>query len=398
MKVVAVETLRPQVQPNLLFVRLHTDDGRIGLGEAFFGACTVESYIHESVCPVLLGMADPTPERVGAELAPYAGYQGAGAEVRGNAAIDLALWDLVGQGAGLPLAALFGGPVRASLPVYNTCAGSGYVGSSTRQRSDNWGVDAPGSRYEDLQAFLTRPGELALELQAEGFTGMKIWPFDTAAEKTGGNKITRSDLDAGLAIVAAVRDAVGTDLDLMIELHGLWKWPVAAQILRALEPYQPFWVEDPVRPDAVEGYAALAAEVAVPIAAGETLTGRRGFLPLLQRNALDVAIIDVQWCGGMTESRKVAALADTFGVPVAPHDCTGPVSLAAGVHLALSAPNGVVQEVVRAFLRTWYSELVEGIPEIVDGQVLAPTAPGHGVRLRAGLAESAAVERRVSSP
>ncbi|WP_406053720.1 hypothetical protein [Kribbella sp. NBC_00889] len=126
-----METIRPRIQPNLMFLRLHTDDGRVGLGEAFFGARAVEAYIHESAAEVVLQAEDATPEAMAQALTPYLGFQGAGAEVRGNAAVDLALWDLLGQYAGLPLAALLGGPVRTSVPIYNTCAG---LGTSARAR------------------------------------------------------------------------------------------------------------------------------------------------------------------------------------------------------------------------------------------------------------------------
>lgn len=123
MRITAVETVRPSIQPNLVFVLLHTNDGRTGLGEAFFGGRTVEAYLHESAAEVLLGAADPTPESMARALASYTGFAGAGVETRGNGAIDLALWDLIGQEAGLPLVRLFGGPVQESLPTYNTCAG-----------------------------------------------------------------------------------------------------------------------------------------------------------------------------------------------------------------------------------------------------------------------------------
>lgn len=222
---------------------------------------------------------------------------------------------------------------------------------------------------------------------------MKVWPFDRAAEATGGTDISPSELGRGLAVIEAIREEVGFDMKLMVELHGLWNRRGATAILQALTEYRPYWVEDPMRPDAVDALAALSADVDVPIATGETLVGRRGFLPLLERGAVDVVTVDVQWTGGLTEARKVAALADTYGVPVAPHDCTGPTTLAACVHLTQSVPNGLIQETVRAFLRTWYAELVEGLPPIVDGRIAATEAPGHGVRLRNDLGEA---ERRVS--
>lgn len=394
----AIETLRPAVQPNLLFVLIHDSDGAVGLGEAFFGSRAVEAYIHESAAEVLLGAEDPSPERISAALIPYTGFQGAGAEVRGNAAIDLALWDLLGQRAGQPLVTLFGGPVRSELPIYNTCAGPGYVSTSTRQESGNWGVpvDRSAGAFEDLNAFLTRPAQLARELYDEGIRGMKIWPFDRAAEASHGTHISATGLADGLKIVEAIRGEVGEAMNLLIELHGLWNRRGATTIVQALTPYQPYWVEDPIRPDAVDALARLTAEVDVPIATGETVVGRRGFMPLLAAGAVDVVTVDVQWTGGLTEARKIASLADGYGIPIAPHDCTGPATLAACVHLSMSAPNGMIQETVRAFLHTWYAELVEGLPEFADGIVLPPTRPGHGVTLRPGLTESGQLERRIT--
>ncbi len=396
MRLTALETLRPDFQPNVLLLRLHTDDGAVGLGETFFSPDAVEAYLHSVVAPALLDRTDPRPERISRLLAPYVGYQGGGVETRALGAVDIALWDLLGRQAGLPVTDLLGGPVRDDIDVYNTCAGPGYIATSGRQESANWGVGDAG-RYEDLEAFLHRPAALAKELLAEGIGGMKVWPFDTAAERTAGNEISPAELDAGLRCLAAIRDSVGLDMRLMVELHGLWNRPTAERICAAVAPYQPFWVEDPVRGDQVEAFSRLASRVDVPIATGETCIGRRGFLPLLQSGALDVVTVDVQWTGGITEARKVAALADTYGVPIAPHDCTGPVSFAACVHLVMSQPNSLIQETVRAFLRTWYADLVVGLPEVVDGRIAPTREPGLGLRLVDGLADRADVRRRIST-
>ncbi len=397
--VVALETVRPRVQPNVLFVRVHGADGEVGLGESFFGSRAVEAYLHESVADALFACADPAPERVAATLRPYVGYQGAGVEVRGNAAVDLALWDLLGRRSGLPIARLLGGPVRDRVGIYNTCAGSAYVSRSTRQESANWGRSAAGApqrALDDLDAFLERPAELARELWDEGTRGMKVWPFDRAAERSGGTHITADELAAGVAVLEAVRAEVGSAMELMVELHGLWDRRCATLICEAVEPLRPFWVEDPLRADAVDALARLRRDVGVAIATGETCVGRRGFAPLLARGALDVATVDVQWTGGLTEAHKVAALADTYAVPVAPHDCTGPVTFAACCHLVLSQPNGLIQETVRAFLRTWYDDLVEGLPQVADGFVTLSDAPGHGVRLREDVLRPAAAERTIT--
>lgn len=396
MRIVEVETIRAAIQPNILFVLLKTDDGAEGLGEAFFAAQAVEAYIHETVAPVLLKLPDVTPEAAAIALRPYLGYASSGIETRGNGAVDLALWDLLGKRAGLSLARLLGGPVRPVLETYNTCAGADYVRTSTRQSSDNWGVGHDASKWEDLDAFLNRPAELARELRDEGITGMKVWPFDRAAERTNGTEISNAELSAALNVLSEIRGAVGTDMRLMVELHGLWQLPAATRILRALEEFDPFWVEDPIRPDHVDALIELRRRTRVPIATGETTTGRRGFLPLLQGGVIDYATVDLQWSGGLVEARKVASLADAYGVPIAPHDCTGPATLAACIHLAASQPNGVIQETVRAFLRTWYAELVEGLPEVVGGTVEVPETPGHGVSLRQSFLDSEAAIRRVS--
>ena len=399
-RIVALETVRPVAQPNVLFVRLHSEDGLVGLGESFFGARAVEAYLHESAADVLLSANETSPEGIATALRPYVGFQGAGAELRGNAAVDLALWDLLGHQAGAPLVRLLGGPVRERIGVYNTCAGSGYVSRSTRQESANWGlagVGEPRDRYDDLNAFLERPAELARELWDEGIGGMKVWPFDRSAELSGGTHISRGELDRGLSVLEAVRAEVGLDMLLMVELHGLWDRRSATTICEAVAPFEPYWVEDPLRPDAVDALDRLHHDVGVTIATGETCFGRRGFAPLLARGAIDVATVDIGWSGGMTEARKVAAMADTYAVPIAPHDCGGPVSFAACCHLVLSQPNGLIQETVRAFLRTWYDELVEGLPVVADGAVVLRDAPGHGVRLREELLSTAAAERTVST-
>ncbi|MFE6738673.1 mandelate racemase/muconate lactonizing enzyme family protein [Streptomyces tubercidicus] len=395
MRIEALETLRPQFQNNLCVVVVHTDDGQTGLGDTFLQSAAVEAYLHDHVAPLLLGREDPSPEAVAALLAPYVGFQAGGVEVRGNGAVDMALWDLLGKRTGRPVAQLLGGPVRDSIDVYNTCAGPDYIQQTSRQTSANWG-DAPSGEYEDLRSFLTRPGALAKELYEEGLRGMKIWPFDRAAEASAGTRIRPGELSAALDIVGEIRDAVGMDMDLMIELHGLWSRRAAVEICRALEPFRPFWVEDPIRPDAIDAIGALCEEVGVPIALGETALGRRGFLPLLQRGKISYATLDVQWTGGITEARKIAGIAEAFAVPIAPHDCTGPVTLAACFHLSMAQPNALFQETVRAYLRTWYPRVVTGLPQIHEGKAVLSDEPGLGLHLATGLREDGATRRRIS--
>lgn len=384
MKITALETLRPAFQKNLCVLVLHTDDGIQGIGDVFFQSHAVESYLHGHVAPLIVGRSDPSPEAIAALLSPYVGFQGGGVETRANGAIDIALWDLLGKTVGLSVARVLGGPLATSIPVYNTCAGPEYIQETSRQATANWGAGQYGE-LEDLQAFFDRPGELAKDLYAEGLRGMKVWPFDAAAEASHGTRITAGQLDRALAVVGEIRDAVGFDMDLMVELHGLWSQRMATQICRELAPFKPFWVEDPIRPDSIDALVALSEQVDVPLATGETVVGSRGFLPLLQRAKISYATVDVQWTGGITEARKVAAMADAFSTAVAPHDCTGPITLAACFQLAAAQPNAVVQETVRAYLRTWYPKVVTGLPEISDGVATFSTEPGLGVELHPDL-------------
>lgn len=380
MKIVAVETLVSPIQPNVCVVGLTSDEGLRGWGETFYGAPAVESYVHHEAAFRLLELPGASPEGAAEVLAPYVGYQGSGAEMRANSAIDIALWDLLGKRAGLPLRELFGGAVQDSVLLYNTCAGSRYVSTESRQSSTNWGLSGPRQgKHEDLWAFLNEPARLARELVSIGMPGMKVWPFDLAAESNRGDH--RADLREGLRVLEAIRNEVGHDIELYLELHSLWTLPGAKRLLKAVEEFEPTWVEDPIRADKVEPLMELNRSTALPIATGESLTGRRGFKPLLDGAALDVAIVDLGWTGGITEARKIAALADIYGVPVAPHDCTGPFSLSAALHWVSSSPNGMVQEYSRAFYESWYQEFVDELPVIEGGRMRPSDRPGLGMEL-----------------
>ena len=396
MRLKSLTTVRTVAQRNLCFVILELDDGVSGLGESFYAAEAVETYLHTSVAPILFGLEDVSPEAVAQALRPYTGYQGSGVETRANGAVDVALWDLLGKESGLSLSALLGGKPAVDVPVYNTCAGARYMSATSFQNVSNWGVE-DADEYEDLYAFLTRPGKLARELLELGFLGMKVWPFDEAAERSGGNDIDSEGLRFGIDVISAIREEVGDAMEVMVELHGLWSPRPARTILSALEPFEIYWVEDPIRADNVKGLVNLKAETEIPIAVGETVAGQRHFRRMLEASALDVATVDIGWTGGLTEARKVASACESYGIPIAPHDCTGPVSLAVASHLTNVASNGLIQEVARAFLHTWYRDLVDGLPELRDGRLVMRNGPGHGVNLREDVAAQEGVVVRESS-
>lgn len=394
MIITRLETVRIDERPNLLWLLVHTDEGLTGLGETFFHARTVETYIHEFIAPRVIGRNPLEIDALSRDLTGILGFRSTGAEMRGNSAFDIALWDIFGKSAGMPVAQMLGGFTRDSIRTYNTCAGTDYIKTTEGQVSSNYGKGI--ADLDDLDAFLTRADELALSLLEEGITAMKIWPFDMAAEKTHGTYISSEDLRTGLEPFEKIRRAVGDKMDVMVEFHSLWQLLPAIQIARALAPYGTFWHEDPIKMDSLSSLRRYAEASPAPICASETLGSRWAFRDLVETGVAGVVMLDISWCGGLSEARKIASMAETWHLPVAPHDCTGPVVLTASTHLSLNAPNAVFQESVRAFYRTWYRDLVTALPEVRNGMITVPPGAGLGLELNPELDRAFTVSRQVS--
>lgn len=345
-----------------LWVRIHTSDGLVGLGETFPAVAAEKAVVLGDLAPVLIGR-DPTDiEALWRDMFNAVQFRGwGGAEIRAISAVDLALWDLLGKAANLPVFRLLGGRCWESIRVYNTC-------------------------YDDKFSFLTQPVELARDLAARGIRGMKIWPFDEAAEASNGTDISGADLKRALQPFEQIRKAVGERMDIHVEFHSLWQLPAAIRIAQALEPFQPYWYEDPIKMNNLDALADYARRTRVWVTASETLGTRWAFRELFQKQAVSVCMLDVGWTGGLSEAKKIATMAEAYALPVAPHDCTGPVLLTASVHLAMNCPNTLVQEVVRAFYYDWYGKLVTELPPIEQGTIRAPAGPGLGTRLQPGIA------------
>ena len=396
MQITQVETIRLGEFPNIIWTRLYTDEGLVGLGETFMGAAAVEAYLHEWAAPKLLGQDPLAIESRNRDITGYLGWRGSGVETRGNSAVDIALWDIFGKAANMPVHTALGGKSRDSIRIYNTCAGYQYVRSATNQTTANWGLGKKHGPYEDLQGFLNNAGELAQSLLSEGITAMKIWPFDMAAEKSHGQYISNADLDLALEPFKKIRDAVGNQMDIMVEFHSLWRLPMAQKIARTLKPFNTFWHEDAIRMDSLDLLKQYAVDCEALICASETLSYKWGFKDYLQTGVAGVAMLDLSWCGGLSEARKIAAMADAWQLPVAPHDCTGPVVWAASTHLSLHATNALVQESVRAFFTGWYKELVTELPVVEKGMISLNNKPGLGLELLPDLHKRADAVVRVS--
>jgi len=399
MTIVALETLRLETRPNLLWVRLHTDEGIDGLGESWFGAAAVEADLHERVAPLLLGEDPASIDALARKLRPYVGFFGTGAEMRACSAVDVALWDIAGKMAGKPIYDLLGGAVRESIPVYNTCAGPDYVSKTAEVRPDNFGLPGgaqAGRRYEDLDAFMNRPVELAAELLAMDIHAMKIWPFDFVDAAREGIDITPGEIARALAPFEAIRAAHGNNMRLKAELHGLWSLDAARKIVAALEPVGMDWIEDPVWMDRLPDLGALVRSTSAPIAAGETLGGTGQIEELIEHCDVATPIVDVTWGGGIGFARHAARIAEAAGKFIAFHDCSGPVTLASSTHLALACTNVLEQEITRAFYYGWYHELVDQPPPLDAGRLRVPSGPGLGLALLPGLEQRDGARVRVS--
>ena len=397
MKITGLETIRIEERPNLIWVRVQTDEGLIGLGETFFGAQAVEAYLHETVAPKVIGRDPLEIDRLSADLVGYLGYRSTGVETRGNSAFDIALWDIFGKATGQPIAQLLGGFSRRDIRTYNTCAGTEYIKKATGQTTANYALKSDAvEEYDDLNAFMQNADELAHSLLDSNITAMKIWPFDLAAERTGGQYIASSDLKTALEPFERIRKAVGDKMDIMVEFHLMWQLLPAIEIARALEPYNTFWHEDPIKMDSLSSLKRYGAASQAPIAASETLGSRWAFRDLIETGVAGIFNLDISWCGGLSEARKIASMAETWHLPIAPHDCTGPVVLCASTHLSLNAPNALIQESVRAFYRTWYRDLVTALPPVANGRITVPPGPGLGMELNPDLDRAFTTFRRTS--
>jgi galactonate dehydratase len=378
-RIIKVETIRNADLLNVLWVQLHTEDGLIGLGETFYLPGAVEAVIHDLIASFVLGRSACEIESIWDQVFSYCNFFGyAGAEMRALSAIDIALWDLFGQRSGRPIYELLGGSVRDTIPVYNSCVDS--------------------ELHDDGDAFLNRPAALAKDLLSEGIKAMKIWPWDRFAPKLkstaiwgpagftamgpSGSYISARDIDLGLNIVKAIRDAVGKDIEIIIEGHSRWDLNCAVRIAKALEPYEVLWMEDMMKPDSVADLSRLVGETRVPQAVSERLFTRYAYRQVLEARAAHVIMPDLIWTGGITEGRKIAILADTYHLPIAPHDCTGLVTLFANLHLCASSTNAMLLECVRGFYRGYYKSVYTNNIEIEQGQASFPTRPGLGTQLK----------------
>jgi galactonate dehydratase len=396
-RITAIETVVPdKLMPHLMLLRVHTDAGIIGHGETAYAPQAVASLLHDWMAQRLIGadaLAIESHWRFFYER--FANFGVRGAELRAISALDLALWDILGQVCDMPVYRLLGGPVRDKVEVYNSC-GSPYYGNVVSddvilRGQGNWpgygGLGEPGPLSDSYNLFHS-PAELARELVAEGYTAMKTWPFDSAAHRHGGMRISLQDIEAAMRPLRAIRDAVGDQLEILVDGHGFFMLPAALRIAEALREIKPLWLEDILKVDNIETLADFRRQSGLPISASEMLLSRADFARALETKAVDYVMIDPTWVGGISETLRIANLAQTYNIPVSMHDCTGPLTVYAGLHVSAANAACCFQETVRAHIRTIYPHLIDSNVEIADGYAALPQGGGLGVRLQPGLFSS----------
>jgi galactonate dehydratase len=348
-RVTEIKTFAMWGEPrNWIFVKILTDEGIHGWGEGTLeGKDERARAAIQEVGRYLVGK-DPTAiEHHWSAMYRHAFWRGGVVLGTAIAALDQAIWDLRGKVAGLPVYKLLGGPTRERIRLYT-----------------HVGIYDPTKMVDDAQRDL-----------ADGFTALKTgaWAGDTVLSEARA-------IDEFAARVGTLREVVGHDVEIMIDNHGRSRPSSAVRLMQALAPHRLYWLEEPTQPDDVEGLLALrAAGAPMDLATGERLYSKWDFRPLLEQRLVDVIQPDLCHAGGITECKKIAAMAEAYYVQVAPHSPQGPVSTAAAAHLAMSIPNFQILEYVRS--DPWRDRVLQQPWPVQDGHLVVPDRPGLGVEL-----------------
>ena len=353
MKIVRFETFLANAGlRNYLFLRLTTDTGLSGIGEASleWQEKTVQTLCHEWVEGRVV-RRDPfdVEALIGGLVRDQ--YQGGSTVMTAISGVEIALWDIIGKACSQPVYRLLGGRCHQRIATY----ANGWYG----------GARSP-----------TEYAERARDAAARGYRALKFDPFGVAWKEL-------SDIESEAAVdrVAAVREAVGTNVSLMIEYHGRLSGASAVAMIRKLERFQPVWSEEPVAPECLDLLAEVKRQTGATIAAGERLYTLADFYRLISQRSADVVQPDIAHCGGLLAAKKIAAVAAMQDLRVAPHCSIGPVALAAALHFDVSTPNFMIQETFAEFDVPWRNDFVRGWNPVRNGELILGDAPGLGLEL-----------------
>ena len=343
-------TLYP-VEPRWMFLKIDTDEGISGWGEPVLEgrARTIETAVHE-LCETLVGQ---DPSRINDHWQTmYRShfYRGGAVLMSALSAVEMALWDILGKYLNTPVYQLLGGKVRDKVRIY---VNGWFAGAKTPAEF----------------------AEKAKQAVARGVTAMKWDPFGKAYLE-----ISNQDLDTALECIAQVRSAVGKDVDLLIEGHGRFNVPTGIKIAKELEPFKPMFFEEPTPPDNLEALKAVRDKSPVAIAAGERLYTLKSYKDLFELRAADYIQPDVSHAGGIMELKKIAAVAESYYIPFAPHNPSGPVANAATLQLAACCPNFSILEIMYSDV-AWRKDVTDESLVYQDGYITIPDKHGLGLEI-----------------
>jgi galactonate dehydratase len=337
---------------NFLFVKLSTDEGLVGWGDGTleWKETTVRDRIPDFGRRYVVGANPFAIEDLWFKLYQIEHNTGP-IMFAAMAGIETAMWDLVGKASGQPVYNLVGGAVRPRIQV----------------SANGWYA---------FEGDLSKIRDQAMEAAGRGYSALKFDPFGP-----GGRELSREQLKHSCRIVETVRKAVGDRVDLLLEFHGRFSPIMALEAMRAMVPYEPRWCEEPIPAHNHESMAQVVAAAPLRVATGEHTYSRFGFLDLLIRKGAHLIQPDLVYSGGFLETKKIGALAETFYISVAPHNCRGPLGTVIAMHLCANIPNFDILETCEDYDVPWRCDLTPGTPRVRNGYYEIPTGPGWGVEV-----------------
>ena len=366
MKITAIESAAVHGNFDWILVRVQTDEGVSGTGEAYWGAGVYEILQTPAVTDLIVGLDPRDVEPLFTHLKRRLVGAGSvsGTMVTALSGIEIALWDLAGKAAGLPVYRLLGGKFRDRIRIYADC---GFHG---------WDSFEPARR-------------VAREMLDQGFTALKF-DIDKASpdELDPWNRtLSNPELDRIAAMIAAVREEIGPGTDLLVDCHWKYNARDALALAEVLAPFRPRWLEDPVQANDTEGHRLVTARSPIPICSGENRYLKEGLRDLIVDHGADIIAPDIPKMGGLAEAKKVADLADAYSKAVAPHNVSSPLGTIAACHAMATVPNFLLLE-YHARTIPWWADLVDGPRVIADGYIHVTDEPGFGVTLREDVARA----------
>ena len=358
MKITDVKTLVMGTSwRNLTFVKVETDEGLTGVSEVRMNNRTeaLVAYIDGAKKRHIIGSDPFNTEDLYQRL--FRDDYGRAGEIvaTGISVIEIACWDIIGKALNQPVYRLLGGACRDKIKAY----------------ANGWyRVERAPEEFHDA----------AKRVLEKGYRALKFDPFGA-----GYYELSYEEKLKSVALVEAVRDAVGPDVEILVEMHGRFSPYTAIEIAAELEKYQPSWVEEPVPPDNIAALAKAADKINTPVATGERLHNKYEYRELINLQAADILQPDITQTGGFLETKKIAAMGDMCYMTVAPHNVGGPVSTATALHFAACTTNFKIQEHFNDFSEAWVKEAATGCPEVVDGYFSLPNGPGLGMELNEDL-------------